>query len=312
MDERIPRQEEPAMRRSHDPVDPLELFERSDPARRVDLANVSISEALDDVGAAVLASERLRRRRSRSVLTSRRNLVPVAVAIAVIAAGVATAADVLSAHTGIFPSKPDQALGGPGEALNPAAPDIRKVALEVASDIPYPAGYTSWRDFVIDEQVIPDSGEHDPGKFPAGLITTGALRGWFAASAFCAWVQDWRQQTLAGDSTAAAQAAQQIEQAPNWKAVREEDPNPNPAAPNDPGAESGTLFGWMITYRNAVLADNRGHVEQLLATGYGDGKCMLSDPAWMAEEQAHARVWRTLSQSELAAKYKEYLARQPS
>lgn len=300
------------MPRSQDPVDPLELLERSDPARRVDLANVSISEALDEVGAAVLASARRRRRRSGSVLASRRNLVLVGVAIAVLAAGVATAANVLSAHTGIFPSKTDQAMGGPGEALNPAAPDIRKVALQVASDIPYPAGYTFWRGFVVDEQVIPDSGEKDPGKFPAGLISTGALHGWFAASAFCAWVQDWRQQTLAGDSTAAAQAAQQIEQAPDWKAVRDEDPNPDPAAPNDPGAESGTLFGWMIPYRNAVLAGNRARVEQLLATGYGDGKCWLSDPAWMAEEQAHAPVWRTLSQSELAAKYKEYLARQQS
>lgn len=299
------------MPRSHDLVDPLELLERSDPARRADLANVSISEALDEIGRAVVAAERRpRRRRSRRVLASRRNLVLIGLAIAVIAAGAATAADVLTAHTGIFPSKTDAAMGGPGEELNPAAPDIRKVALQVASDIPYPAGYTSWRNFVIDEQVIPDSGEKDPGKFPAGLMSTGALHGWFAASAFCAWVMDWRQQTVAGNGAAAAQAAQQVGRAPGWKAVRDEDPHPDPNAANDPGAETGTIFGWMIPYRNAVLAGDRARVEQLLATYYGDGKCQLSDPAWMAEERAHARLWRT--QSELTAMYEEYLARPAS
>lgn len=301
------------MPRSHRTVDPLELLERADPVGQTDLANASISEALDEIGLAVVAAERRpRRRRPRRLLTSRRSLVLVGLAVAAIGAGAATAAGVLSAHTGIFPSKTDAAIGGPGEALNPAAPDFRQVALQVASDIPYPAGYTSWRNFVIDEQLTPAAGQKDPGEFPAGLISTGAVHGTFAASAFCAWVIDWRQQTLAGNSTAAAQAAQQIERAPDWKAVRDEDPNPDPAAQGDPGVESGTIFGWLLPYRDAVLAGDQAQVEQLLATGYGGGKCWLSDPAWMAEYQVHRAAWSTLSPSELAAKYEAYLAGQPS
>lgn len=301
------------MPRSHDTLDPLELLEQADPVRCADLASTRISDALDEIGVALVAAERPpRRRRPRRVLSSRRSLVLVGLAVAAIGAGTAIASGVLSAHTGLFASKSGATMGGPGEELNPAAPDIRQVALQVASDIPYPTGYASWRNFVIDEQVIPDSGEKDPGKFPAGLISTGALHGWFAASAFCAWVMDWRQQTLAGNSAAAAQAAQQIKQAPDWKAVRDEDPKPDPNAVNDPGAEAGTIFGWMIPYRDAVLAGDRARVEQLLATFYGDGKCQLSDPAWMAEERALATNRRTFSQSEMTAKYEEYLTRMAS
>ncbi len=29
-------------------------------------------------------------------------------------------------------------MGGPGEELNPAAPDFRSVALQISADIPYP------------------------------------------------------------------------------------------------------------------------------------------------------------------------------
>lgn len=289
-------------------TDPLELLERCDPARRSALASGEIADAFDEIGAAIVAEERRPRRGSQRVGTPRRNLVVLAAAIAALAGGVATAAVVLGAHTGLFPTKAEQAMGGPGEALNPAASDFRKVALQVAADIPYPPGYGSWREWVLAEQVpTADSG---PGgsQFPAGLVSSGALRGWFAGSAFCAWVQNWRQATVANDSTAAAQAAREIQQAPDWKAVRDEDPNPNPAAANDPGAVSGTLFGWMLPYRDAVVAGDPARVEQLLASGYGGGRCWLSDPEWMAQVRAHSIDWRTLSQAQTAKKYEQFLA----
>jgi hypothetical protein len=226
-------------------------------------------------------------------------MLVVAATILVIGGVVAAAgAVVFGAHTGLFPTKAEREMGGPGEALNPAAPDFRAVALQVASDIPYPDRYESWRGFLISNEIrFADDG---------ALESTGALHGWFAASAFCAWLQSWRQAAIAGDQNAVSQAAQTIAQAPTWKAVTDEDPHPDPSAANDPGAETGTLFGWMLPYRDAVQAGDRARVEHLLATGYGDGRCQSSDPDWMAQERAH-REWGMLSERERAHKYERFL-----
>jgi hypothetical protein len=274
----------------------LDLLEACNPVIASALAREGIEAALDDIGSAVTTGPRLRPHR-RSI-TRRRTAFVLAAALLMIGAGVAVGAVTLGARTGLFPSKAEQAMGGPGELLNPAAPDFRGVARQVAADVPYPRGYESWRDFLIANEIrFADDG---------ALESTGALHGLFAASAFCAWVQNWRHEAIAGDANATARAAKTIAQAPGWKAVTDEDPHPNPSAPNDPGAERGTLFGWMLPYRDAVLAGDRARVEHLLATGYGDGKCWSSDPAWMAQERAH-RDWGRLSQSERAQKYRQFL-----
>jgi hypothetical protein len=276
----------------------LDLLETCDPVRRSALAGEGIAGALDEIGAAI-TSRPARAPRPRST-GRRRTVLVVAAASVAIGASVATGAVLLGARTGLFPTKAEEKMGGPGEALNPAAPDFRWVALQIASDVPYPKGYESWRDFVISEEIrLADDG---------GLLSSGALHGWFAASAFCAWVQSWRQAAVAGDPNAAAQSSQTIAQAPGWKAVTDEDPHPDPSAANDPGAERGTLFGWMLPYRDAVLAGDRAQVEHLLATGYGGGKCWSSDPAWMAQQTAHRTDWGRLSQNGLAQKYKDFLA----
>jgi hypothetical protein len=182
--------------------------------------------------------------------------------VALVGAGVSAAAVVLRAHTGIFASGSDVQPGGPGENLNLAAPDFRSAALKLSADIPYPSGYGSWRDFVATEQA--------PGPGGASVndqVTTGALRGWFAASAFCAWVQDWRQAVRNSNSAEAQQAASTISAAPGWTAVTAEDPHPNAAAPNDPGAESGTLFGWMLPYRSAVVSGDSARVGSQTRSG---------------------------------------------
>ncbi len=290
--------------------DPLDLVRALDPVRRTALACKGIESALDDIGAAI-SSHPSRPARRRSVGARKRVLVIAATMLA-IGAGVATGAVFFGARTGLFPTKAEQAVGGPGEALNPAASDFRSVALQVASDIPYPNGYAPWREWVLKTQV-PTSGVGTSAggaqtPFPAGLVSTGALHGWFAASAFCAWVQSWRQASVAGDANATAQAAQMIAQAPAWKAVTDEDPHSDPAAANDPGAQSGSLFGWMLPYRDAVLAGDRARVEQLLATGYGGGRCWLSDPAWMGQVRAHGADWGNLSPAQLAQKYQQFLA----
>src|SRR5205823_4022197 len=119
------------------------------------------------------------------------------------------------------------------------------------------------------------------------------------------------QQRLAGDATAAALAAQQIEAAPGWKAVTAEDPHPSTAVPSDFGS-TYSLFGWMLPYRDAVHAGDLGRVEGLLASGYGD-KCWTSDPGWRAQLAGHdrragaAHDWSRLSRAELAQKYRQFL-----
>jgi hypothetical protein len=286
-----------------------ELLEACDPVVGSDLASGRIAAALDELGAATAKLPRQTARKRRPV--ARRTVVVVAAVLA-ITAGIATGSVVLGARTGLFPTKAEQAMGGPGEELNPAAPDFGKVALQVAADLPYPKGYGAWRDSVLKvERPTSTATTSDGSPFPAGLISTGALHGWFAASAFCAWVQNWRQAVIAGDANATAQSTQTIEQAPAWEAVTNEDPHPNPSATNDPGAATGTLFGWMLPYRDAVVAGDLARVDHLLASGYGDGKCWLSDPRWMAQVAAH-RDWGRLAPGELAQKYEQFLSGRPS
>jgi len=282
----------------------LALLRHCDPVATARLLDEGLEEALDAVAREITCrSRRVTHRPSHPRL----KLAIVVAVLVALAGGVATAAVVLRAHTGLFPSKSEVPIGGPGEELNPAASDFRSAALAAASDIPYPAGYDSWREWVLTEQAPKTETAPGGAGFAAGLVTTGALRGWFAASAFCAWVDDWRQATITGDAQAVDRAAETIAAAPRWKAVTAEDPNPSPSAPNDPGAQPGTLFGWMLPYRDAVLAGDRGRVEQLLVSGYGDGRCWLADPDWMAQERRHSE-WSKLSLPELGQRYKQFLA----
>jgi hypothetical protein len=276
-------------------------LESCDPVQADLLASARVTCALDALAAGIVLTEPKKHRRS---LSRRWKIAIVALAAAAVITSVASAAGVFSAHTGLFAPKSEVAAGGPGEALNPATPEFRSVALAASADIPYPPGYNSWRDWVLIEQLRTMQGGGDGGQFPSGLVSTGALRGWFAASAFCAWVQDWRQATATGNTAEAAAAAQTISAAPSWKAVSAEDPNPNPAQPNDPNAEPGTLFGWMLPYRSAVLSGDQGQVENLLASGYGDGRCWLADPQWMGQ----SKEWSQLSPAHLAARYQQFLA----
>lgn len=292
--------------RSREPENLLTLLRQYDPVASTPVAAREVGDALDEIAQAIVRQPRAWRRRKSA---PRLRIAIAIAAIFVLVAGVATAAIALHAHTGLFASGPNAAVGGPGEELNPAAPDFNTVALKLAAGIPYPAGYSSWRDWVLTVNFSNANEPNDGGAFPAGLVSTGALRGWFAASAFCAWVQDWRHATATGDSAAAAKAEQTIVAAPTWPAVTAEDPHPNPASPNDPGAETGTLFGWLLPYRDAVTAGDQSQVEQLLASGYGDGKCWLADPAWMTQLRDHPD-WSTGSTQDLATHYEQFLAQE--
>jgi len=288
---------------SADPL--LTLLRECDPVEEDRLSSPQLEGALDALAASIVLASPARQRRS---LSRRWKITVVALAVAAIITGVASAAGVFSAYTGLYPPPSEVSPGGPGEELNPAAPDFHKVALAASDDIPYPRAYASWREWVLTEQFRPTRGGGDGGQFPSGLVSTGALRGTFAASAFCAWVQHWRQATVTGNTAEAATAAETIQAAPSWKAVTAEDPNPSPSQPNDPNAEPGTLFGWILPYRSAVLAGDQAQVENLLASGYGDGRCWLADPQWMAQ----SKQWSQLSPSAIATRYKQFLASERS
>jgi hypothetical protein len=259
-------------------TDITSLLRSIDPVDRIALSSPGIDGAMDELGVAIPGSP-ARSRRTR--LSRPFFALGLAAVVVVIGASVATAA-MLGAHTGRTMPKAEVTIGGPGEELNPAAPDFRSVALQIAADIPYPDGYGKWRALVISDAID-----------PSGLVSSGALHGWFAMSAFCAWVRDGDRSVSTGDGPAASLAARTIAQAPGWKAVRDEDPHPDPAAANDPGAETGTLFGWLLPYRDAVLAGDRARVEHLLATGYGDGRCSLYDPVLPARQSARSKAARS-------------------
>jgi hypothetical protein len=283
---------------------PLELLRQINPIPEAPLS-AGVDEALAEVAQAIARQPYRTHRglsRRRSAFRPRLRVALAVGIVALICGGIATAAVALHAHTGIFARGADVQPGGPGENLNLAAPDFRSAALKLSADIPYPSGYASWRDFVLTEQA-PGPG----GATSKDQVTTGALRGWFAASAFCAWVQDWRQAVREGNSAGAQQAASTIAAAPSWSAVSAEDPNPSMLAPNDPNAEPGTLFGWLLPYRSAVLSGDSARIDQMLASGYGNGKCWLSDPQWMSELHANAGLSK-LSPRDLARQYEQFLA----
>jgi hypothetical protein len=183
------------------------------------------------------------------------------------------------------------------------APAFRAVALKVASDIPWPTRYESWRDFLISDEI------RMSGDGYLGTETSGALHGWFAMSAFYAWVLAWRHAEIAGDTEAIARDAKVISEAPRWKAVKDEEKTNKPLTKNHHRSRRSpsSLFSWMLPYRDAVLAGDRARVEHLLVTGFYGGRPTVYDPDWRALETAHPE-WRTLSSSEQNQEYAKYLA----
>jgi hypothetical protein len=199
-------------------------------------------------------------------------------------AGIAAAASFLSAHTGEYPTKMGIPINmsGPGEELNTQAPDFCRVALQVSSDIPFPARYASWREWLIgfEFEIKHVSSSVPCGSRRADRVTTGWLGEWVASSAFCGWAQSWAHDVGSGDRAGAAQAGKMILGALHWRAIRWVDPHPSDAPAGDApgGTRTKTEFGWILPYQRAVRAGDRAGVEQLLARVRGYGECVNFDP----------------------------------
>jgi hypothetical protein len=253
------------------------MVRATDPLAGASLDGEGLDRALDAIGAAIVARpvQPVPRRRRRWFATPR-GILAIGAALLVTGGAVAGARLFINAHTGIYPTQAwEIKAGGPGETLNLAGTNFSQVARRVASDIPYPAGDAAWRNWVItlaaSYQACPKGSRHGCMM----TVSTGALRGGFAQSAFCAWVYDWRQAKLNGDAQSAARAARVIDEARSWKAVVAEDPHPSAAPPYTNPRRHGqmTIFGWFLPFRGAVLKGDVSMVNQLLAANYGGAGC---------------------------------------
>ncbi|MGA9762050.1 MAG: hypothetical protein WBQ14_06485 [Gaiellaceae bacterium] len=301
-----------------DPVDPSAL------------SGDGVESALDEIGAEITdRSRRASSRRTRRLSMSKPRAALVIGFAAIGIGGAVAGGSEISAHTGRFlpteeqidqvartnPEKASQMRmeeggGGPGEDLNIMGADFEQIVRQLSSDIPYPEKYEYWREWLIADEVKFLKRTAESTEKAEGVethITTGAEHGFFAMSGFCAWVYDWRDAELNGDSQEATEAAKVISEALNWKAVKDEDSNPDPTALGDSnGSSRFSLFGWMILYRDAVQASDRDRVDRLLISNrQGLDTCEIYDPVWRELDQKHARdpKWENREQ-----RYAEYLA----
>lgn len=150
-----------------------------------------------------------------------RMVVGAAVGAAVLGTTTVAVAQFHSAHTGKGPVDiEDLRLGGPGERLDPAAPDYGRVVTQETQDIPFPSA--AFRSLAVQNQVD-DARGAKPGEEG---VSVGAIRAWMADSAVCTWSNQWASATRSGDSAGQAEAALMIRQAATWPAVVAVDPAP--------------------------------------------------------------------------------------
>lgn len=170
----------------------------------------------------------------------------VVAAGAVGVAGAATA-EVLTAHTGNEPSDAeDIELGGPGERLNPTAPDFAAVLVEVTTDIHFPSEQSR-------EQALAwetDNYSSDPAQ-----VSTGAVRLWMAGHALCSWTNTWAVAARTGDDVAERRAADVILGARTWPAI----------TASDPEMANESEFAWLPVLQRAVESGDPSAASDALA-----------------------------------------------
>ncbi len=144
----------------------------------------------------------------------------VAVLLGTTGVAAATAGGVLfGARTGTSPSNAeDLRLGGPGENLDPGAPDFAAVVAEEIADIEFPDARS--RRIAVQAQLPtePLTG-HADGPDGYGYTRTGVVRADGATAAICAWTNAWAAADRAGRTADRDAAAAVLGTAPDWPAV---------------------------------------------------------------------------------------------
>ena len=189
------------------------LLRRAVPVVAEPLA-VEVDRVWNRVSAVVADVGPSRRRR-------RRITAAFAIGAAVLGTSSFAAADLYTAHTGKGPiDAEDVRLAGPGERLDPAAPDYGAVVSQETKDIPFPTAAA--RGFAVRDQVR-DARDATPRN---ERVAVGALRGYVADAALCAWSNQWAVATRDHAASARAESIRVIRQAPTWPAVTALDPHP--------------------------------------------------------------------------------------
>ncbi|ROR91048.1 hypothetical protein [Nocardioides aurantiacus] len=163
--------------------------------------------------------------------------VAAGVVAALTLGGVGTAAAaVWSAHTGRQAADAEGIeLGGPGERLDPAAPDFATVLETTTADIRFPDQQS--RDRALAWETDDLSSDPQPA-----LVSTGAVRLWTSGHALCAWSNTWAAALRRNDDLGASRAAAVILGARTWSSIRDTDP--------DLSGESE--FAWLPRLERAV------------------------------------------------------------
>lgn len=230
-----------------------------DHARLVATAAPEVPDVTDPELARTWARIRAGRSDARLRRGRRRLVVGGVLAAALLAGGGVATAEVLTAHTGRHPvDAEDLRLGGPGERLDPSAPDFDEVVAELTADVPFPSDAA--REISRQNQVEDNRGS-------GALLSTAALRFWVAREAVCAWGDAW----AAGDPDARAM----LEESPTWPAVTELDPDQ--VIRYRDGLPDNTEAGYFPLLRDAAAAGDLDELRRVLRRW---GAC---DPALVPE-----------------------------
>jgi hypothetical protein len=185
-----------------------------------------------------------------------RAVVAGLVAVGLVGVAGAAAGNVFSAHTGKGPTDAeDVELGGPGERLDPRAPDFAAVIAEMTTDIRFPT--TAARDGALAWEF--DNATRDRDDMVP--LSSGALRLWMAGHALCAWSNTWAVALRAGDAVAEAAAADVILDARTWPSITD----------TDPDLADESEFDWLPDLEQAVRSDRPRAAKRAL---FGNQSCM--------------------------------------
>ncbi|WP_166134786.1 hypothetical protein [Nocardioides ochotonae] len=159
------------------------------------------------------------------------------VAAALVGGAGAATAEVLSARTGEFPADAEAIeLGGPGEYLDPEAPDFSDVLDEVSADIDFPSAES--RDRALGWELT----NYSDGS--GATVSTGAIRLWMAGHALCSWTDTWAAALRTGDTATQHEAAQVVLDARTWPAITD----------TDPDLANESEFDWLPELERAIEA----------------------------------------------------------
>lgn len=252
----------------------LAVLRDANPVKVRALAGDVLSSELDALGRVIVDQPASTDRGYLSSTKRRSRTLRRSVAIGAISVAVATGAaavGIVKVETGDYAPANRVQAGGPGEYLRVWAPGFCRYVLSLSSSIPYPPGYSSWRTYVpaFENEISPVSLH---GACPTASnvrrhhlnrveVSTGAERGSFAMSAFCAWVTDWSVARKEGNSARASIAARVILGATKWPAVVAEDRHPRYVSKVD-----HSVFGFFLRYQNAVRLGETSRVSAMVVT----------------------------------------------